>query len=290
MDGRVIRLPEGHDPDSFVREHGPHAFFELADSAMDIADYFVSRLQRGPGGTLTGDAQLVSKAQEVLSQVPDAAKSQYLRVRLAERLGISPELLKPDPHGRRIFAPPPPPPKEPGPAGKERRDRLAEKLVAQVVIHPETAELLEGDLAEAWPDDPTRPVLEAILGQLRSQGRLVPESLRLDYDDKASSLVSGALMSPRQWPPGTLPGQSLDGVGKLADKLKHNLLRALQKEISMEVHKAQAEGDQARVDWLFAAKEELAKGSLRPLEAAAKIRGQGSSSESRAPAPKPAPV
>jgi hypothetical protein len=258
---------------------------------MDIADYFVSRLQRSPGGTLTGDAQLVSKAQEVLSQVPDAAKSQYLRVRLAERLGISPELLKPDPHSRRIYLPPPPP-KEAGPGKAVRRDRLAEKLILQVVIHPETAELLEGDLAEAWPDDPTRPVLEAVLGQLRSQGRLVPESLRLDYDAKASSLVSGALMSQRQWPSGTLPGQSLEGVGKLADKLKHNLLRALQKEISLEVFKAQAAGDQARIEWLFAAKDELAKGSLRPMEAAAKIRGQGSSSEGRdlAPAPKPVPV
>ena len=36
---RIVRLPEGYDPDSYVREHGPDGFMKLVERADSIADF-----------------------------------------------------------------------------------------------------------------------------------------------------------------------------------------------------------------------------------------------------------
>ncbi|MCK5734206.1 MAG: DNA primase, partial [Candidatus Latescibacteria bacterium] len=46
LDVRVISLPEGHDPDSFVREEGPDRFLNLLQDAQPILDYKLSQLGR----------------------------------------------------------------------------------------------------------------------------------------------------------------------------------------------------------------------------------------------------
>ena len=39
---RIVRLPEGYDPDSYVREHGPDGFNELVEQANSMADFMGS--------------------------------------------------------------------------------------------------------------------------------------------------------------------------------------------------------------------------------------------------------
>ena len=39
---RIVRLPEGYDPDSYVREHGPDGFNELVNQADSMADFMGS--------------------------------------------------------------------------------------------------------------------------------------------------------------------------------------------------------------------------------------------------------
>lgn len=36
---RIVRLPEGYDPDSYVREHGPDGFMKLVEQADSLADF-----------------------------------------------------------------------------------------------------------------------------------------------------------------------------------------------------------------------------------------------------------
>jgi DNA primase len=188
LDGRVIRLPDGHDPDSFVREFGGRAFYELADQAPDIADYFVSRLEAVAGGTLTGASRMVGEAQQVLAQVPDGAQRQYLALQLAKKLGLSPELLsggrgsgpqpgaypgaysgpRPGFGGGSSLGPAGGPvpgagPRASGAAGDGGAPwtQLAEALLTHAIIHPECLPVLE-PLCGQWPDDRLRRVLSAL--------------------------------------------------------------------------------------------------------------------------------
>lgn len=249
MEGRVIRLPEGHDPDTFVREYGAEAFYDLADSAMDIADYFVSRLIKPTGGTLTGEAQLVTRAQEVLSQVPDAAKCQYLRVKLAERLGISPELLVGNPAAKRPVVIPRTQAKL-GERGAGPRDPLAERLLRHVLTYPESASVLTWDLTEIWMDLPTKPLLEAVVKQYEAAGVLSPENLHLEDDDLAGNLVSLASVSPK-----TLgQAESKELAEAMIDKMRQNRKRHDQAKVTQDVRAAEAAGDTELVLKLMANK------------------------------------
>ena len=44
---RFVFLPDGHDPDTFVREKGIKVFEELLDDAVHVADYLVQQLSSG---------------------------------------------------------------------------------------------------------------------------------------------------------------------------------------------------------------------------------------------------
>jgi DNA primase len=44
---RFCRLPDGHDPDSYVRERGADAFRELAAGAPTLAEYLTAEIRRG---------------------------------------------------------------------------------------------------------------------------------------------------------------------------------------------------------------------------------------------------
>ncbi|MDR1657231.1 MAG: DNA primase [Deltaproteobacteria bacterium] len=247
LNGRVIRLPAGHDPDSFIRQFGPNAFFDLADKAADIADYYVSRLVKSPQTTLTGESYLVSQAAEILAQVPDGAKSQYLRNKLAEKLGISKDHLEIKGGPPKHLGPPPTATRLP--TGPDF-DPMAARLLKHVITHPESAPTLKPDLKEIWPDDRTKPVFEAIVLQLEQTSVLVPERLRFDDDAQMASLISGASASGRLHD----AQESVMLAQNLIIKLKSQYSRKVQKELTQAVREAENAGDQELARRLLAGK------------------------------------
>jgi len=90
MNVKVMRLPEGYDPDSFVGEKGAEEFMKKADEAKGLFEYkldlLVSRF-----GLDTSEAKVGISAEilPTVAKVGNAVlKSEYIR-RLAERLKLS---------------------------------------------------------------------------------------------------------------------------------------------------------------------------------------------------------
>ncbi|MDR2442161.1 MAG: DNA primase [Deltaproteobacteria bacterium] len=246
LDGRVIRLPGGHDPDTFVREFGSAAFFDLADQATDIADYFVSLLVAKPRTTLTGESQLITQAKEILSQVPDGAKSQYLRNKLAEKLGLDRQLLTVGGG----------PPKAVVPAKIHRPNKtpdynlLAARILRHAIIHPESAPVLKEVAPDMWPTDRTKPIFEAVIRLISGAGSFDPSRLRFDDDDMMSSLISGALSSPRQLD----ANKSRASLEQLIIKLMSRCESKVQSEITEAIRKAEEAGNHELARSLLASK------------------------------------
>ncbi|MDR3203167.1 MAG: DNA primase [Deltaproteobacteria bacterium] len=241
IDGRVIRLPEGHDPDTFVRQEGPEAFFALADQAKDIADYYVERLMATTPSTVTGQSRLISEAKEVLKLVPDGAKAQYLRNQLAEKLGLTPESLgqlsRPSGPPKALSSPTLPP---------RDYDHLAGLLISHVVAHPECAPLLTDELLPVWPEDRTKPVLSALLTQLKQIGGLKPELLKLEEDPLMSALLASAVLSPRR----DNKEQALAVASSIIDKLTLKSRRREQLRYIQAARRAQEIGDEKLLEEL----------------------------------------
>ncbi len=87
-DGRRLRfltLPEGHDPDSLVREEGAEAFAARLKHAVSCSDYFFTRLASGLDlHTMEGRAALHQRAKPLIGRLPEGVFRGMMRSRLAE--------------------------------------------------------------------------------------------------------------------------------------------------------------------------------------------------------------
>ncbi len=86
---RFLFLPDGEDPDDYVRKRGKEAFEALVDEAMPLSDFLLTELaQRHPPRSAEGRAALVNAAKPLLAQITAPVLATLLRRRLAELAGL----------------------------------------------------------------------------------------------------------------------------------------------------------------------------------------------------------
>lgn len=85
---RVLPLPDGEDPDSYLRKKGKEAFSDLLEKTVSIVDFFVMHagrdLQRKENEHL-----IAREALEIISRIPDSVLQGYHVRLLSERLRIN---------------------------------------------------------------------------------------------------------------------------------------------------------------------------------------------------------
>lgn len=122
---QVVRLPPGHDPDSFIRQHGADAFRQLLEHPTDYLDFLVelkiSQHQSNPGGR----RKVVESVAAFLARVPNAAYRDQLLQQAALRLQVGPTVLLEEMDRLRKATRPPAPAPRPN-ADAASSDALAE--------------------------------------------------------------------------------------------------------------------------------------------------------------------
>ena len=84
LDARFIFLPEGHDPDSLVREEGKTQFLQRLQHTIPLNQLFVDTITQGIDTTsLAGKSQLVGAAKPYLLKMADGPYKQLLMDELA---------------------------------------------------------------------------------------------------------------------------------------------------------------------------------------------------------------
>ena len=91
-DGRQIRfvfLPEGQDPDSFIRESGVGAFENELEQGVALSDFLVEELARQVDlASVDGRARLAELARPLLARVPPGVYRVLLMEKLAGAVGL----------------------------------------------------------------------------------------------------------------------------------------------------------------------------------------------------------
>jgi len=88
-------LPDGEDPDDFVRKRGKAAFEAALEGAMPLSEFLLAELSaRHPPASPEGKAALVAAARPMLAQIGAPVLSAILRKRLAELAGLPEEDLR----------------------------------------------------------------------------------------------------------------------------------------------------------------------------------------------------
>lgn len=95
---RIVRLPAGEDPDSFLKAHGKETFAGLVACAPGLMDYFIDTKAAEAGSNNLGKIQAVRELLPILMAIPgQVEKTLYIR-RLAERTGLPEEAVRKELH------------------------------------------------------------------------------------------------------------------------------------------------------------------------------------------------
>ena len=88
MQARVMLLPRGHDPDSFMRKYGLEAFETIADKSRSVISFIMETAQKKYGLSVEGKMQIIEELKIPLASIQDmGTRNSYIK-EVWERLGV----------------------------------------------------------------------------------------------------------------------------------------------------------------------------------------------------------
>lgn len=194
LSARVAVLPQGRDPDSFLRQEGPDEFRTILAGALAMFDYQVAQaLSRHDPRTLEGKIAFVDELLPVLGSVANPVRqSEYLRA-LAERFKVSEDALRQRlvalrRSGRGAAKPP-----EPSAVQGTKRFRAERLLVHMMVQAPEARKVVRTNLLVEDFLDPLHRNLAQVLLHTDAPAEALQDRLA---DQESMALVTRLLFEP----------------------------------------------------------------------------------------------
>ena len=252
LDVRVISLPEGHDPDSFVREEGPDRFLNLLQDAQPILDYKLSQLGRSLDlSTVEGKRRAIGQFIETLTKISDEIRRNLLVKEVSERLGVDEEVLhravrRERRKGRQT-------PKD----GRGKTDEAeiplrlgsaAERELVRIMLSgADVAARVAGAVrAENFQEGPYRRIAEGMFEIVRTEGKPTVGNLMDRFQGSDLVGVISRLASEGFDEKGTEQSLS-DSIARLR---KENTRREIE-TVRLKLKEAEQEGNEERVGALY---------------------------------------
>ncbi len=91
---RVLALPGGKDPDSFIRSEGAAAYTKLLKEAPPYVDYLISRARKMDMSTAEGKLRAVNFLMPYVQRIPDRILRSEWATRIAQQLRIEEPVLR----------------------------------------------------------------------------------------------------------------------------------------------------------------------------------------------------
>ena len=139
LEVRVVTLPEDHDPDSYVRAHGPDGLLSLTENSASAIDFLIEQFaQRDDLSTVDGKTRTANALAELIGSITDNALKQFLIKDIAEKIGIDEKVLIGIAQTQRRTTRPQN--GQPEPETYDTRPRSERELLTFLMQHPETTD------------------------------------------------------------------------------------------------------------------------------------------------------
>ncbi|MFA5157070.1 MAG: DNA primase [Candidatus Omnitrophota bacterium] len=247
---RVAPLPEGFDPDTFVRKHGIAAFREKIANAENLFDYKLKilRAQYGSKG-IEGKAKISAEMLPTINKFTDAVlKSEYIK-KLADELSVNEDALLAEIGKLKEI--------KPGfPASTSYADRKkaadvnpTEKLLIKLMLEEDN--LIDHVRQHLSPEDfqgaLTCKIVSAMY-DLAGKGRDINKAVLIDHfgDEDILHVVCESAFMPE-----VSDEQREKVVGECIRRLKSEKIKSRQHDLHDQIKAAQRLGDNKRLNSLM---------------------------------------
>jgi DNA primase len=186
---RVLALPGGKDPDSFIRAEGAAAYTKLLNEAPPYVDYLIARASKMDFSTAEGKLRAVNFLMPYVQRIPDRILRSEWATRIAQQLRIEEPVLREsmrkaaserrgEVKGRPELA---------GRAGKPAERRLVQMLIEADEFRSQLAQQIRAEELHLGLE--TERILAALIGACESGERPDAAQLATSLEDPDRRLL-----------------------------------------------------------------------------------------------------
>ncbi|MBS4096813.1 MAG: DNA primase [Sulfuricella sp.] len=225
---KFLFLPQGEDPDSYIRAQGKEAFENLLEEALPLSQFLVRELaSRVDMQTQEGRAHLLQMAKPLLQQIGAPTLSLMLRKRLAELAGIEKGELEELYELRKVVKKP-----VAAPRASRQPASLERKLLRLLLYRPDLARNFDEETAGGL-SEMTQAVIDFSRDATIASSAAVLEHFRESPLGKPLQEIAGEIL---QW------GDDFDADGEFADTLVKLRENARKSRIDVLLAKSREQG------------------------------------------------
>jgi DNA primase len=247
VDARILILPQGKDPDSFIQEAGSDGFLKATESALGTVPFLVASAIQKHGLSLEGKVRVVEALKGPLGSLPDnVSRSVYIRD-LSERLDIDESAIL---EQVRVSVTK----KDQVSLIKQHHgSRLEKTLLAIVLKHPEMASNLNlKEMVEDFEADGLKILGRMIVKSIDENQSLAGADLMAQTDDSGTrKLISSLLMED-------MAGDH-ESYQKILKQYQAHRRKQQVRKLSKRIKEAEEANDQELLSQLLAEKQKWAQ-------------------------------
>lgn len=261
---QIAEMPQGSDPDSYIREHGAEAFNKLIEEASPLIEYRLQQLKkRFDLSTDQGRAGYTKEIMPLLTAAVDRVEQDYFLKRAAEEIGVDENALRSEIKRRRRT-------KSFQPAEQAQQQSEPEKiaisaaekiLISLMLQSKEIAEKGRKLLKSDYHSDPRVENIFKEIWNLYEAGEVFTAEKFLNrFDDpQIVRILTAAATDPalQDLEPRTAKRMAEDSLSKL----KRAWIERKQLELQRKIRELTATGQTEKIDALLRESQQLITGN-----------------------------
>ena len=249
-DTHILVLPDGHDPDSYVREKGAGSFEKAASHAPGIISFLIEQSISMHGLSTEGKIRVITDLQGPLAAINDnVARTLYIK-QLAERIGLEENIILEKVRADSSV-------KEKNDIGRQtakayhKASRLEQQVIAMMLQFPAILpDIKKYNVIEFIENPDLRAIGKTILERGISSVKQISELLSLVDNPEQQRLISALSLVEESW--------DESGCMNLIIQFVKKGRRRRDREIIDRIKAAEKENDQETLIRLLKEKQKLA--------------------------------
>ena len=250
LEAKIVTLPHGEDPDSFIKAAGRDALEKLIVDALPLPEFIFNHFVTIHGLSLEGKGRIIEELQPIMGAIGNRNLQQTLFVsHFSEKLGVSPEEMQG--HIRKNISAIR---KPEAPAKLEKLPDQHQQLLEFLLVYPDVLpRFIEAGLEDIFTNTQARDIIIHMQYLMEEDSEVSPELLLDSLEGPSKTLASKLLVSTSLYSDETKD----DMAREMESWLHRKTLERCKAQVVKQINEAQQQGDESLMMQLLEKKKEM---------------------------------